>query len=561
MLSVACWVISASSREPPAAFSMRSQRVLRMSLSRGGWFVLSWFIGTSFSGLRSNVAGTASDQRVAGIVLSQPTGLPLPGAVVKLTSGQSSPLTVHASADGRFDFGQIPSGEYALTASTPSYPEMEYGALNAALPGNRLRVMADCCRQLQVRLSPGAVITGRIRHSSGEPAAGRRVTLARRLERDGITPGVPFRASSQMSDDHGVYRFFGLPPGEYVLAVTVNQSQDSNSLATVFYPNNDRQADAIAIKTVGSEVIENIDINLKSPATGGVRGSFSDGERSSRTITVSINPGDLTGSVVQADSRGRFSFVNVPPGQYLIRAYSPEIPARWAETRVFVGSEHVDVGDTSLQPTLQLAGTLSLESVRSERPALSPSNLSVTLEAGEWAPHRPAVSIQTGGNFTARGLVPGARYRLAPQVPGIEAELPIFTLVVSPESAAEVHSDSFMLSPNYAGPPATLIVTGAIQGFGGLIRDVDGNIDLQHHVFVFRADGTIGPFQQQLVKPRTDGFYQVAVAPGAYKVALLRTVDPSMLRDPRVRRDLVAMAIDQSVQYGLVGRLDLQIGR
>ena len=65
-----------------------------------------------------------------------------------------------------------------------------------------------------IRLLPGAVITGVITDGRGTPAPG--VTVAAVETRlSGGTPPAPMRV---VTDDRGVYRIFGLAPGEYLVS-------------------------------------------------------------------------------------------------------------------------------------------------------------------------------------------------------------------------------------------------------------------------------------------------------------------------------------------------------
>jgi hypothetical protein len=80
-----------------------------------------------------------------------------------------------------------------------------------------------------MRLPHGSVITGVVRSSSGAPLPGAGVLVA------GIQAGTtgPRNLLPTLqpltTDDRGVYRAFGLPPGDYVVQVQPTMGGDSDS--------------------------------------------------------------------------------------------------------------------------------------------------------------------------------------------------------------------------------------------------------------------------------------------------------------------------------------------
>lgn len=128
--------------------------------------------------------------------------------------------------NGRFVMPVLPAGRYLVTASKPPYVDTVYGARLPGRPGTAI-MLKDGERRtdLTIKMLPGGAITGVITDEYGKPAAGVGVDLLR-PERRG---GIPMLSSAmsmlsamllprQITDDRGVYRFSGIPPGEYVVS-------------------------------------------------------------------------------------------------------------------------------------------------------------------------------------------------------------------------------------------------------------------------------------------------------------------------------------------------------
>ena len=73
----------------------------------------------------------------------------------------------------------------------------------------------DAITDIAIRLARGAVITGTLRDPQNEPLAGVSVAV---INVDNASPSRPAPvAQTASTDDRGVYRFFGLSPGKYVV--------------------------------------------------------------------------------------------------------------------------------------------------------------------------------------------------------------------------------------------------------------------------------------------------------------------------------------------------------
>src|SRR5262249_50686893 len=117
----------------------------------------------------------------------------------------------------------------------------------------------------EVRAVRGAVLTGRVSYDDGEPATHAQIVLYRQKEQ---TPVLFFLEHPVFTDDRGVYRIEGLPPGQYVVGAIENHSggdkampRDATGLVTAFYPTAQNVSAATIVSVqAGSEAR---DVNIK----------------------------------------------------------------------------------------------------------------------------------------------------------------------------------------------------------------------------------------------------------------------------------------------------------
>lgn len=155
---------------------------------------------------------------------------PMANVLVDLTdrlTGEA--VAAYTTRDGRFLFSNLSAGAYVISASKPAYVTARYGASATNRSGTAVVVTrGEHVRDVTMVLQRGAVITGVVYDANGTPSPRRAVTvLQRKSGRDGVvwTPMLGDSAlitndgGGPMTDDHGVYRIYGLSPGEYRVAV------------------------------------------------------------------------------------------------------------------------------------------------------------------------------------------------------------------------------------------------------------------------------------------------------------------------------------------------------
>ncbi len=344
--------------------------------------------------------GTAS---IVGSVTSVASGQPLRKARVVLSGGEPR-VNISRTTDerGGFSFTALPAGRYTLNASRPGYVATSFGQLRPG-PGRAGTAiqLADGQRfEARLQLPRGGALTGTIVDENGEPAQGVTVRSMRYAYQNGQRT---LQASGGGStDDRGVYRIFGLQPGDYIVCATprnaqgfeadrmqvemeavqrameqaaqrdgaaaramadraaalrtqfaIQQQQEEEpqpGYAPVCFPGTAIAASATAIALGAGEERAGIDFQLQPTLLGRIEGTIvnaAGGGLQGAQVNV-VPAGDITSlenRSTRIDQEGRFRFSNLPPGQYTIvaRANQPgpvRTPsAKIAEARAAVAEE------------------------------------------------------------------------------------------------------------------------------------------------------------------------------------------------------------------------------
>jgi hypothetical protein len=176
----------------------------------------------------------------------QPTG---PGSIagrVVAADGPSAPIrrvqitlvnsdrtvgrTVVSDDAGRFVFTNLPAGRFSIEARKAAYLTAALGARRPGGSGAPV-MLADGQHVTDrvIAMSRGAVVTGAVHHETGGPAVGVSVAVlypAMRGESEVLNS--PPTSAIATTDDTGVYRIYGLPPGEVVVIVTTGERININ---------------------------------------------------------------------------------------------------------------------------------------------------------------------------------------------------------------------------------------------------------------------------------------------------------------------------------------------
>src|SRR5215471_8895661 len=289
-------------------------------------------------------------------------GRPLAGASVTLIpaggdrDGEDR-QAVRTSEDGHFSFESVADQPYTIVV----------GGFQS-LDGRGYHLPGD---DVTIRVEKGGVITGRVTSVDGEPLVGLRVVARCVGARTGNPPLSFFNELSRtrLTDDRGIYRFWGLQPGVYIVSAgpapyLIASAYDDDS--PTYYPSS-TLGSASRLELSSGQELTGIDISYRGYSgqaiSGTVQGSMQQGYCN---ITLSTLGGDDLDSVFlpAGQSSGPFAFSKVSEGEYVVVAVAGSrngIPALSPPRTVSVKGADVTRIDLKLVQLGILSGRISLQ--------------------------------------------------------------------------------------------------------------------------------------------------------------------------------------------------------
>jgi len=314
---------------------------------------------------------SAAAPAVRGRVIAGDTGAPVTDARISVRSVDSpgstkpeptllsAPLMPSGSVDaaGRFELPNLPPGRYRLTV-TPGPAAARFLTAEYPDPASEPPLVVSGERsidEITIALPRAAVITGRVANERGEPLSGIIVSAI------GVLPAIRIRRPQAglvplaRTDDHGHFRIFGLPPGDYVLQgilprVTYVNPNGTTAPAAVgeylptYSPGTLLLSEAARIRVQGGDEVGPVEFAIGRREALTVRGTLVDstgqpaGGVMVRVATVKSVLG-MTGQAAQFSSAdGSFAVRNVLPGENVLSA------VRWGDSGQEYASMPLTVG-------------------------------------------------------------------------------------------------------------------------------------------------------------------------------------------------------------------------
>jgi hypothetical protein len=563
-------------------------------------------------------AGTA---RIAGRVTTAGTSpQPVRRAIITLTGAElPGGRTAISDADGRFLFERLPAGRFMLTGTKRAYLPGAYGATRPGRAGVPLQVSAGDQRvDADFTLAPGAAITGALRDPSGEPVAGIEVA-AFRFPAPGAG-NMLVAARSATTDDRGVYRLFGLMPGEYVVSSVVRIFTPASDLsafssaqidemiadlerraapgapgttgrtgfatkpagtyayAPVFYPGVPSPDGAAKVVVAIGEERTSVDFTIQLTRMATIEGELID--RGTPSTPLIINPigvqlPPFTGSAPvfwsETTPTGRsFKYTNVLPGRYRITAQSQATGVAWARAEVEVAAADLTGLTLTMRPTLQMSGRMVFDGATVARPAdlgtiglrLASVHGSGTSTHGGYTRMGNAVippaRVEPDGQFQIGGILPDS-YRFLATVPGTTG----WWLRSAIVNGVDVLDHPLDVSEASDLSNVVLTFSDRRTRLSGRITTTTGQPAPAYFIAVFPVDRALWRPQArriQFARTATDGTWIIDGLPaGDYLLAALSDLTAEDLLDPAFLADLLPGAAKLAIAEGEKKTQDLQI--
>jgi len=354
-------------------------------MSTRSLMLTSFAVVASIAAMAAQTQGPARDGRAAlamakgtselavTVSTDEQQSQPLRRVSVSIQAGELDLPNIGVTDDeGRVVFRELAAGNYTLTAVRPGYVRTFYGSSAPGRgPGVAVTVLeGQHVGGVRIRMLRGSVITGIVRNTSGQPAPNRSVQASLVRSSGGERRAINVEGGLGMAttDDRGMYRIFGLAPGDYLVSVPTSAlaSQDMRPMtmaelqwadkvvaadaaaggspspnpipapgsgptvaySPVYYPGTTVPTSATVVTLGPGEERRGVDFALQLVPTAEISGRVVDAEgRPQRGLSISVRPTnqdglDLFSTLLNVTGRtgtdGTFTVPGVRPGGYTV---------------------------------------------------------------------------------------------------------------------------------------------------------------------------------------------------------------------------------------------------
>jgi protocatechuate 3,4-dioxygenase beta subunit len=462
-------------------------------------------------------------QTVQGLVVDATTGAPLGGAYVSVYGVK--PLVTRTDAGGLF---RLEGATGPVQVTRPGYLESSNAAQRKG-------------QDLSIRLTPEAVISGKLEDEDGFPVEGALVHLVQYREINGE------RRLSQVrwgrSNDLGEYRIGGVAAGRYYLRVSNGNAMNwDGRYVSQFFGGTAQLSDEHMVEVKAGEHRDATDMRLLKfegvTLSGRLEGySRSTSRQQMPWIRLRSDAGlmDYSSFTTPVQPDGTFLIRHVTPGRYTLVAQTGNGSGQAGDllAKLPVEVNGLDVRDLVL--TLHVVQAVDVPGTIVVDGGGTPVRMSISLR-GNMGPGVTARS-EEDGSFVLKGLLPGhygiqavPDFFLAARMSGVAAGKPPILLLATSvrlgeeevlQKGIEVDSQPLGAMKITLGKPATI---------SGKIVDAAGQPVAGQMIYFLSPAGTAGTISDAegafQALPRVAGEYHVYALPDQSAAA-----DPDYLKE------------------------------
>ena len=530
---------------------------------------------------------------VRGRVIASDTGAPVRSATVRLTGvGVAASFLLTTDLEGRFEIRDIPAGQFSMQISKPGFSTAFFGPTGRTTAVFEIKAGQEMAWP-DLRLPRAGVIVGRIVDDLNDPIADLSVTAWRVLYFEPGQRRVSAFKSFQ-TNDLGEFRLYGLPPGKYYVSASRQVVQIESGPAGVsatttglreaptFFPGTPVTSDAIAVEVKVGEDTLGTNIQYRPSGYGRVTGTVIDSKsRPYDRAWVWLMPARTDGAVVStaqlsapADAQGRFTVINVSPGDYRVEVFNrdsiekvgqtgstpmrPEGEVGYAPVTVTAGrTEDVSVRTSS---GFRITGQVFLDgAVATAAGKLSAMSYAAWTSIGPAGTSAPSAAlVQPDGRFVLEG-VHGPRLIRAT---GLPAGTYLHHVLLRGQ---DVTDQGFDLSRgDVDGVEIHLTTRPAV--IEGEVRDAAGAPMRSARVLLFAQDRRewmwINPRRYTTVIANAEGKFRLAGLPaGSYLAAVVKDDERERAGDPDFIDTLRPLATAFTLNDGATTAVVVQVRR
>jgi hypothetical protein len=525
------------------------------------------------------VTGTAV---IKGRVVAADSGRPLRRAQVRLEAPErkaKQPVTIGTDLQGYFEATELPAGRYTVSVTRAGYLPMQHGQRHADERGSPVQLMDGQELTLKFALPRAGRIVGRVMDELGEPVAAIPVHILRQEYFHGrrqLVP-APLAGPAGRTDESGLFRTSGIPPGTYYLMASSSEtwaSEDDPNVtfghAATYYPGVRSAATAQPIVIAPGQTIDGLEFSLVPVRAVTVSGTALDPDGLPLAgASVSLMrelQGPSAASMMSAGQApvaadGSWTLKTVPPGEYTLRVTGRSAGGRQEAGHLAITVDEADVEGVVLlsDPGAVVAGEVVVEHGAPLPPSL---RVMMTAEEGARVGSFLAAGFEDGlvdehGRFARRG----ASGPMLVNVVGLPPGWSVRSVDAGGEDYAET---PLTLARGERRDGLRILLTTRFPSLTGMVTDDRGN-SADATVLLFPTDETKW-FESQATRrvTRSDqsGTYRFAtVRPGEYLAVALEILQAGQSRDPEFLETLRGRATTVRLQEGENRTLNLRVQR
>ena len=353
---------------------------------------------------RATISGkvTIGGKGVSGVVVGLAIATPSSSTQVTRFRGVTDD-------DGNYRIKNLPPDTYQVLVAAPAYVQSD-GRRSVVVGKN------EVVENVDITLNRGGVITGKVTDADGRPVVEEQIFFSATESR------LPYLRMVR-TDDRGVYRAFGLPPGRYTVSAGTDSvssfGRTGDGPQRTYYPSALNASDATAIEVNEGSEANNIDITLgRQMSRYTARGRIIDGDTSQPLPNARIGiqfffaVGGSTSRSAAAESTkdGEFKVENLPPGKYAVYLES-QTDSEWVSEPVRFEVLDQDIDGLLIKTSRggSISGVVVLEGTRepTAKINLAGHRIVVMLSGQNNQRPMPPANIDQNGSFRVTGLPAG----------------------------------------------------------------------------------------------------------------------------------------------------------
>src|SRR4051812_25590211 len=384
--------------------------------------------------------------RISGRVLAADNGRPVKRARVFASAAELPGGRGMLTDDtGVFDLTELPAGRYTLTVSKSGFVALSYGQRRPLQAGTPLQLAdGQQLKGIEFQLPRGSVISGRVLDEDGDAMPGVMVRIMRYQYLQGERRLTA--AGNGQTDDKGMYRVWGLMPGEYYVNAVARgggpgggqfggpgafaggrggrgggpggaPDQEQINYAPTYFPGVPSVNEAKPVNVGLSQEVLDINFSMQLVRVSRISGIVSNPDGTpvtSGNINLITDAGGARGNQIgmnfgaRIQWDGSFTINNVAPGRYTLRARGDDSETpQFAALPISVNGDDVPDVSVVLSAGATISGTVSFLPGGSPSPDVTQFRIAApSTEQSDFGPQSNA-RVDRDGRFTISGVSAG----------------------------------------------------------------------------------------------------------------------------------------------------------